>query len=182
VFENLKARLERFLRAPSDPRSREAALREALLEAKVGVSTMRSALAATEAELAQERRRLADAERRGRLAAELPDAETVGLAQQYAQRHQERIALLERKLGVQRDELMMAEQEVTEILREYRGVRPGHAAESIEAAWRDLQAAGGERPETGLEDNLSPDLADEKLKRAVDEQLAYLKRKLGRDK
>lgn len=182
MFESLKARLERFLRVSSDPRSREVALREALLEAKVGVSTMRSALAATEAELAQERRRLADAERRGRLAADLPDAETVHLAEQYAHRHRERIALLERKLSVQRDELMMAEREVNGILADYRAVRPNHAAESIEAAWRDLQAAGGERPGTGTEESLKSDLSDEKLKRAVEEQLAYLKRKFGRDK
>ena len=72
MFENLKARLDRLLQdhARPDPRARAAALREALLEAKVGVSTMRSALAATEKELAAERQHLADAERRGRLAGE----------------------------------------------------------------------------------------------------------------
>jgi hypothetical protein len=190
VFENLKARLEQLLQAGSGPdaRGRGALLREALLEAKVGVSTMRAGLVSVEQELLQERRRLSDAERRGRLAAELPDAETVALAERYARRHRERILVLERKLSVQRDELLMAEREVAEMLQEYRAARPGQASASIEAAWRDIEAAGGDRPlEPGSDTTGSSPVQEslereEKLKRAVEEQLAYLKRKLGRDK
>ena len=180
----MKARLEQLFRAssPSDSRARAAALREALLEAKVGVSTMRSALAATEDELRQERRRLEDAERRGRLAAEVPDAETVALAERYVQRHRERVGVLERKLTVQRDELVMAEREVSEMFQEFRSVGSGRRFESVEAAWRDLEAAGGERPGLGLDGTDAAALADDKLKQAIDAQLAYLKRKLGKDK
>src|SRR5918999_332773 len=146
VFESVKARLERFLRqhTRSDPRARAAALREAILEAKVGISTMRSALAATDRELVLERRQLADAERRGRLAAELPDAETLALAERFAVRHRERVTVLEHKLVVQREELTLAEREVAEMLSEYRAARPGTGSESIEAAWRDLEAAGAD--------------------------------------
>jgi hypothetical protein len=184
VFDSLKARLDQLFRAssPSDSRARAAALREALLEAKVGVSTMRSALAATEDELRQERRRLEDAERRGRLAAQLPDAETVGLAERYAQRHRERIGVLERKLTVQRDELAMAEREVAEMFQEFRSAGSGQRFESVEAAWRDLEAAGGERPGRGLDGNDAAALTEDKLKQAIEAQLAYLKRKLGKDK
>jgi hypothetical protein len=182
VFESLKARLEQFFRADSrsDPRARAALLREALLEAKVGVSTMRSALLATENELIQERRRLVDAERRGKLATEVPDPETVALAERYAQRHRERIGVLERKLIVQRDELAIAERETQEMFLEYRGAKTGTPFESVEAAWRDLEAAGGERPVTGLGDETSPDPSGDKLKQAVEAQLAYLKKKLGK--
>jgi len=182
VFESLKARLEQLFRAGSrsDPRTRAAALREALLEAKVGVSTMRSALLATEHELLQERRRLEDAERRGKLATELPDPETVALAERYAQRHRERIAVVERKLAVQRDELAIAERETQEMLLEYRSARGGVPFESVEAAWRDLEAAGGERPGRGLGDEINSDPSGEKLKQAVEAQLAYLKKKLGK--
>jgi hypothetical protein len=181
VFESLKARLDRLLREHSrpDPRARSAALREALLEAKVGVGTMRSALVSTERELAGERRLLADVERRGRLAAEVTDTETVSLAERFAARHRERVAVLERKLVVQRDELVLAEREVAEMLAEYRAARPGAPFESVEAAWRDLEAAGGERPGTGLDDDGQAE-ADRKLKEAVEAQLAFLKKKLGR--
>ena len=184
MFEGLKARLERLLqdRARPDHRARAAALREALLEAKVGVSTMRSALAATERELARERQQLADAERRGRLAAEVPDSETVSLAERFAARHRERVAVLERKLIVQRDELLLAEREVSDMLNEFRAARPGTSSESIEAAWRDIEAAGGERPGLELDDDQPGQDSDQKLKQAVEAQLAYLKKKLGTEK
>jgi hypothetical protein len=183
VFESLKARLDRLLRDHSrpDPRARTRVLREAILEAKVGVSTMRSALAATERELTLERRQLADAERRGRLASELPDPETVSVAQRFVLRHRERVEVLERKLVVQRDELALAEREVTDMLNEYRMARPGAPFESIDAAWRDLQAAGADRPGTGLDEEPAPEDTDRKLKDAVEAQLAFLKKKLRRE-
>jgi hypothetical protein len=183
VFESLKARLDRLFREHSrpDPRARAAALREALLEAKVGVGTMQTALTSTERELASERRQLADAERRGRLAAAVPDTETVSLAERFAARHRERVAVLERKLVVQRDELALAEREVAEMLAEYRVARPGAPFESVDAAWRDLEAAGGERPGTGLDDDGRAE-TDRKLKETVEAQLAFLKKKLGKEK
>jgi hypothetical protein len=180
VFESVKARLDRLFRdhTTSDPRARAAALREALLEAKVGVATMRTALAATEKELAAERRQLTDAERRGRLAAELPDAETVALAERFTFRHRERVAVLERKLVVQRDELVLVEREVGEMLSEYRAARPGGSPDSVEAAWRDLQSAGGERPGTGVDED--PDIERKLREQAVEAQLAFLKKKFGK--
>jgi hypothetical protein len=182
VFESIKARLDRFIRehTRSDPRARAAALREAILEAKVGVSTMRRALEATERELVLEQRQLADAERRGRLAAEVPDAETVALAERFATRHRERVTVLEHKLVVQREELALAEREVAEMLGEYRGARPGAGSDSIETAWRDLETAGGERPGSGLDEDVGRAEKDRKLKEAVEAQLEFLKKKMGK--
>jgi hypothetical protein len=175
--------LERLLRDHSrtDQRARAGLLREAILEAKMGVSTMRTHLAATEKELATERRQLADAERRGRLAADVPDPETVALAERFAVRHRERVAVLERKLVVQRDELALAEREVAEMLSEYQATRRGAPFETIDAAWRDLEAAGGERPGSGMGDESSGAEADRKLKEAVEAQLAFLKKKLRKE-
>ena len=183
MFESVKARLEKLFRdhSRSDPRAYLAGLREALIEAKVGVSAMRSALAATERELSMERRQLADAERRGQLAAELPDTETVLLAERFAVRHRERVAVMERKLVVQRDELVLAEREVGEMLSQIRAGRPGLADESIAAAWRDLEAAGGDRPDTAPDDERLRAEADRKLKeQAVEAQLTFLKKKFGK--
>ena len=89
--------------------------------------------------------------------------------------------MLERKLIVQRDELLLAEREVADMLNEYRAARPGARFESIEAAWRELEAAGGERPGLGLDDEQTPQESDQKLKQAVEAQLAYLKKKLGKE-
>ena len=183
MFESLKARLDRLIRdqSPAHPRARAAALREALIEAKVGLGTMRDALAATERELGSERRQLEDAERRGRLAAEVPDSETVSVAQRFIARHRERVLVLERKVAVQRDELVLGEREVAELMAEFRAARSGHPSESIDAAWRDLEAAGGDRPGSGLDEPAGQEMNEEKLRQqAVEAQLAYLKRKFGR--
>lgn len=186
MFDGLKARLDRLLRElePAGPRAREqaASLREAVIEARVGITTMRDALAATERELAVERKHLADAERRGRLAAEVPDPETVGLAERFAARHRERVAVLERKLVVQREELELAQREVTEMAEEYRRAAAGRSpSASIDAAWRDLEAAGATRPASDT-DRLAADADRRRMEEAVEAQLAYLKRKMAEKK
>ena len=185
MFDGLKARLERLLRerGGSDPRAYAAGLREALVEARFGVAEMRRALTATETELQSERKQLADAERRGRLAAAVPDPETVAVAERFAVRHRERVVVLERKLAVQRDELTLAEREVQEMTTQWRSASAGAGASpaSIEAAWRDLEAAGASR---GIDDagSVAADLDRRKREQAVEAQLAYLKRKMGKGK
>jgi hypothetical protein len=183
VFDGLKARLERLLRerGGSDPRAYAAGLREALVEARFGITEMRRALAAAEAELQSERKQLADAERRGKLAAAVPDPETVAVAERFTARHRERILVLERKVAVQRDELALAEREVQEMTAQWRAASTGAGASSasIDAAWRDLEAAGGARTPEGP-DVLSADLDRKKREEAVEAQLQYLKRKMGK--
>jgi hypothetical protein len=185
VFQNLKARLDRlFADSSGDARVRAAGLRDALIEARVAVTTMSEAIAATERDLADERRALEAAERRGRLAAEIPDAETVEIAGRFAERHRERVTVLARRLEVQREELRLAERDVEDMGREFRAARQGlgpHAA-SVDAAWRDLAAAGGATRDAGLEEEMLRRDADRMASEAaVDAQLAALKRKFGRE-
>jgi hypothetical protein len=142
---------------------------------------MRAALAASERELEAERRQLEDAERRGRLAGEIADTETVAIAERFAARHRERAAVLERKLAVQRDELMLAEREVEEVASHLKASRQGGPAAGIDAAWRDIEAAGGARPGADVDDELLKARADRAAHEAAAEaQLAYLKKKLGK--
>ena len=184
MFENLKARLDRlFAESSGDERVRAAGLREALIEARVAVTTMGEAIAATERELADERRSLEAAERRGRLAAATPDPETVEIAERFAQRHRDRVTVLARRLEVQRDELRLAERDVDDMGREFRAARQGLGAhaESVDAAWRDLAAAGGATRDAGLEEEILRRDADRMASEAaVDAQLAALKRKFGK--
>lgn len=184
MFDGLKARLDRLLRerGGSDSRTYAAGLREALVEARLGIEEMRRALASAESELTAERKQLADAERRGRLAAAVPDPETVAVAERFAARHRERILVLERKVVVQRDELTLTEREVQEMKAEWHKAARGRPhSESLEAAWRDLEAAGASRPldET---DRMTAEVERRKRDEAVEAQLAYLKKKMGRDK
>jgi hypothetical protein len=149
VFEGLRGR------------ARAAALQAAVIEAKVAVGHLRDGIAATERELALEQKHWGDAERRGELARQIPDPETVAIAERFAAKHRERATVLERKLSVQKDELVLAEREL---------------AEMTEA----LKSPTGE-----------PDADDPALKirmdragyeAAAEAQLAHLKRKLGKDK
>ena len=180
MLEGLKARLDQLLRdgSRSDPRAYAAGLKEAVIEARLGVRAMQEALAATERELAAERQQLEDAERRGKLAAMVPDPETVQVAERYALRHRERSGVLERKLMVQREELVLAERELAEMTSEAKRATAGHPSAAISAAWRDLESAGVTRPDE--QDLMRAETDRQRRDSAIEAQLAYLKRKLGK--
>lgn len=188
MFEGLRARLERLLadHTPSgDPRARAAALQDALVETKAAVSELRGLLAVTERQLALERQLLADAERRAPLARDIGDADTTRIAEEFSVRHRDRVAVLEKKLGVQREELGLAERDVEQLMAEFRNVRQGggdRPTDAQSAAWREIEAAGGVRPETDTEGEFLKQRIDrDRMDAAVQAQLEQLKKKLGRE-
>src|SRR5713226_1666914 len=149
-------------------------MREAVVEAKVTVRELGEGVVRTEAELAAERQRLADADRRGRLAAEIQDRETVDVAARFAAKHRERLGVLERKLAAQRDELGLTQRALAERDRPLTD-----AERSAERAWRDLEAAGGVRPGTDLQDELLKSQLDRTAREAAaEQQLRELKKKM----
>jgi len=189
MFERLRDALRAALDAatpPGDLRDLARQMREAVVEARVAVQEMHQALTRSEAALAAERQRLADAERRGRLAAEIQDQETVEVAQRFTTKHRERVNVLERKRAAQQDELALAERDVAEMQAQLRKAeldRPQTSADrSTEEAWRDLQAAGGERPGMDLRDELLKSEMDRAAREAAAEkQLEEMKKKLRKD-
>ena len=83
MFERLTQSLRDALgraSSPAEGRAVVAMMREALVEAKVGLANLRDGVEATRAQLAAERAELTTVERRGRLAAEIQDRETVRVA------------------------------------------------------------------------------------------------------
>ena len=187
MFEGLRSRIEQFLAehtAPADARASAAMLQQAVIEAKVSLSQMKDGIVATERELTLERKLLDDAERRGRMATEIADHETAELATRYVTRHRERALILERKLAVQQEELVLAERDVAEWTAQLRAAKQGLSAgaASAGAAWRDIESAGGTRPETDMNgDLLRSNLDRAAHEAAAEEQLAHLKRKLNKD-
>jgi len=189
VFERLRHALRAALDAatpPGDLGALAREMREAVVEAKVAVTEMREGVGRTEDELSAERQRLADAERRGRLAAEVLDRETAEVARRFAGRHAERVGVLERKLAAARDELALAERELAEMQAELARAerdRPATEAErSAERAWRHLQEAGGTRP--GVDpagEQLKSDLDRVTREAAAERQLRELKRRMKKD-
>ncbi|HWA17346.1 MAG TPA: hypothetical protein VG817_13005 [Gemmatimonadales bacterium] len=154
-----------------------------MVEAKVAVAGMREALKQSEGQLTREQQQLADAERRGTLAAQIDDQETTRVAEQFVARHRERIGLLTRKLEVQREELRLAEADLDKMTTEWRGLKTGTGrTANQQAAWNDLEAAGGVRPETDLDGELlKHQIRRSQLDAVVDAQLDHLKKKMGRE-
>lgn len=156
------------------------------MEAKVAVRETREAVTRAETELGLERQRLADAERRGRLAAEIQDHETVAVAERFALRHRERVGVLEKKVAALQDELGLYERELGDMqaqLARAERERPATEAErSAERAWRDLQQGGGVRPGMDLADELlKADMDRAARNAAADRQLEELKKRMKKD-
>jgi hypothetical protein len=157
-------------------------MREALVDAKVGLSQSRAARDAVRAQLERERRELATVRRRGQLAAGINDGETVRLATEYEGRHAERIAVLEKKLAALEQEVALVERETAEMtaqLKRLTGVGDTGATPAPDAS----TPGDGEAAETN-------DLSElDSLRRSADRsereaeaerRLADLKRRMGK--
>lgn len=137
------------------------------MDAKVAVAEIREAVTRTERDLEVERQRLADAERRGRLAGEIQDQETVSVAERFVGKHRERAGVLERKLVTQREELALAERDLTEM----------HA--ELKSAERDRPVVEGYR---SSEDELLKSEMDRAAREAAaTRQLDELKKKMRKE-
>ena len=189
MFERLREALRAALEGsapPEDLRHLARRMRDAVVRANVGVQDLQQGLARTEAELVAERQRLLDAERRGRLAGEIQDQETVRVAERFASKHRERVAVLERKVRAQRDELALAERELGEMQAQLKTAernRPATEAErTTEQAWRDVESAGGVRPGLDLQDELLKHEVDRAAREAAaDRQLQELKKRMNKE-
>ncbi|HEX9895050.1 MAG TPA: hypothetical protein VGA78_14055 [Gemmatimonadales bacterium] len=174
-LEGIRARIDQLLadlNRVGDARSAAAGLYDAMVETKTAIGAVRDALIATDRELVVERQRLDDAERRGRLAQEIHDNETVELARIWTAKHRERVDLLERKRLVQQDELAYAERQLAEMAEQYRkakaGIPPGTAPRAVPPD-----------PDPDFA-RLEHDADRQQRAATVEQQLAELKRKLGR--
>lgn len=167
LFDQLRASLRGALdahgdprRSPDDRRAATSAMRDALVAARVGVDDLRRGLAEARARAEAARAELETTRRRGRLAAEVGDAETVAVAERFAAQQAERLAVLDAKADVQARELGLAEREVEQMTAEYR---------RLAATGRmDAPAAPGE-PAPGSDRAADPDAL-----------LAALKRRMGK--
>lgn len=151
-------------------------MREAVIAGRAALARMREQIGATQRELDAERRQLTDAERRGRLAAEIGDQETVAVAHHFASRHAERVGVLERKLQVQQDEVALLERELSEMTgRLKEALERAPAAEAADRASRAAEALAGDSDEV-----LKARLDRAAREAEAERQLEALKRKLGK--
>jgi len=179
-LEELRARLDSLLTRhglAADRFERAAGLKDALVELKVAIGQGRDARGKAERELEAERLRLIDAERRGGLAAQIDDAETVRIAAEFTAKHRDRVELLERKLAVIRDELAFAEREYESLSGQYRSARLGTDAPPPSPGPGSAELD----PELDRDlDRLSSEASRAARDAAVRAQLEHLKKKLGK--
>jgi hypothetical protein len=175
MFERLRQSLREAMSRASSPEEGRAVLammRDALVQARMGVAEVRDALKETRTHLAHEQRELETVRRRRELAAGINDEETVKVADRFERRHVERIEVLQRKLAAQESELALAQSELDE----------------MNAQYRSMQAGGGSTmppPPTADELGPEPDTLRREMDRAAREaeaerQLSELKRRMGR--
>ena len=146
-------------------------LREALVEFKIGIGKLREALTGTEQQLEQARTEMAAYERRGAMAASIEDEETRVIAEEFTAKVRDRVDLLERKVIVQRDELILAEREYEATKARFQSAQRGVPFDEPSAA--PLDSTDGMSPHERLRD-------DQRARDAVvDAQLEMLKKKLG---
>ena len=161
--------------SPEEGRAVLAMMRDALVEARLGVSRVRDALNETQALLARERAELETVRRRGRLAAEIDDAETVAVAERFERRHIERIAVFERKVAAQEAEVALAQSELDEMNAQFRSMKANGGAAAPAAPPADDEGEDG--PDS---DTLRRAMERAERETAAERQLSELKRRMGR--
>ncbi len=143
------------------------------MDAKVAVAEVQEAIARTEREVRAERQRLADAERRGRLAGEIQDQETVAVADRFATKHRERLGVLEHKLAAQREELALAQRELDEMQSQLKSAERDRPA---------MEARRSAEPGLDLQDELlQSDMDRAAREAAAARQLEELKKKMRKE-
>jgi len=164
-IEDLRERIERLL---GSERQHAGVYHDALLDLKLGLKDLKDAIQTTTHELESVKAELVTVERRGKLALDIGDKETVQIATTYAEKHRQRVGVLERKLGVQQDELTLAEREYEELSIRYRSAKQG------------VPPATG--PAAAVDDDpvLKARIDRQAAEKAVEAQLEQLKKKLGR--
>ncbi len=157
-------------------RARARLMREALVDAKVGLSQSRAARDAVAAQLERERKELATVRRRGQLAAGINDGETVRLATEFERKHSGRIEVLERKHAALVEEVALVERETAEMTAQLKRLTGGE----------DPVAPASAPEDDPLASNLSEldalrRTADRSARDAdADARLAELKRRMGK--
>ena len=185
MFDHFRQTLERLVNRAAPPEERRALvseMRDTLVRARAGVHDLRDALETARKRLLHEQQELATVQRRKTLAQGISDAETVAVAERFEQHHQERIAVLQRKVDVQEAELALAEREVAEMTEGLKkamaGIGPGPAP-SPDAAMRDLDQELSPDPSSeidGLRRQRERAARDEDAVRRLEE----LKRRMGK--
>ncbi len=182
ALRGLSARLD-----PDERRRVSQTMREALVHAKLGIQELRDGVVTTEKRLSSEQSELDTVRRRQALAAQIHDEETVAIAARFAAQHADRVQMLESKLMVQQQELLLAERDYeamsAELRRAMSGLAPDARSPDLAAA-REVDDLLSDVPRSGPSDDAIEPPAVRRTRAEkeaeAEERLAALKRRMGK--
>lgn len=138
-WDSFQSELER--REPEDEVAELlSSMRREMVEARATVPVLEETVHAARKELEREQRALADCERRRGLAERIGDAETARVAEEFAARHRDRIAVAEEKIRAAEAERDLRKREVAAMSRQYKEAEANRFA--ILARLRTQRAQG----------------------------------------
>lgn len=178
------------------------AMRREMVEARATLPVLEQEVERVRQELARERGALADCRRRRGLAERIGDADTVRVAEEFAERHARRVEVLEERLRAAQAERELRAEEIERMSREYKKADANRFA--LLARLRAVQAQGRmgagsaelfdelSRMEEGVEHRAAYAEALEEVEGPaagpsgpsapdVEERLRELKRRMGRE-
>ena len=187
MFEKLWQSLGDVARGTAPPEDRRDAMvrmKETLVRARMGLDDLRDGVRVTEERLVAERAEVATAERRRMLAERIHDVETVALADRFAKQHGDRVDALTAKLAAQQQELALVAREVEEMSAELRataaGIGPAGASSSLDAERAADDAADPDGSLASTMDAMGRAQRRAAQEQHADDQLAELKRRMGK--
>lgn len=194
LFDQLRESFRSALdgaRPPAERRAAMAEMKAALVQARLGVDDLRRGLEAARARAVAARAELETTRRRGRLAREVGDAETVAVAERFAGTQAERADVLEAKADAQARELALAERELAEMTAEFKRLAATGIAGAPGARSAEARAAAEVEEVLGGDDALRAELdalgrqgggaaARAGREADADARLAALKRRMGK--
>jgi hypothetical protein len=183
VFDNLRRSFDELISRATKPEERRAIaarMKDTLIQARLGLDDMRSALDRARKQLTLEERELQTIRRRKQLAEGISDKETVDLAVKYEQMHAERVEVMRRKVEAQEAELALAEREVGSMSAELRQVITGAPMPNVPPP-TDADLGLAEDPTLRDEiDSLGRARARQDRDAEADRRLEELKRRMGK--
>jgi hypothetical protein len=141
VFDGFRRSFEELLDRATRPEERRAVasrMKDTLVQARMGLDDLRTALDKSRQRLATEEAELETVRRRKQLAEGISDRETVEIATKYEELHSQRVEVARQKIAAQEAELSLAERDVGEMSAQLKsvlaGTDPRGAAAAIDPA------------------------------------------------
>lgn len=152
------------------------AMERELTSASGALGNLDDEIRRTRRDLGKEREAEQQCRRREALARDVDDAETVRIAVEFAQRHAERAAVLDRKIAVLEDERSLLARDVSAMRERLAEVAPAAAARGV--------GDGATAATSHDDDRGSPEftrMEREARERAADQRLEELKRRMQKE-